>query len=82
MVDTISGYRLDALIGRGSAGTVWRARREGPMGQAVAIKRVPSTDAAALVGSVRREAEVLAGLDHPHVVALVDLIEDPPVWRS
>jgi len=77
VVDTIAGYRLAALVGRGSAGTVWLARREGQVDQVVAVKRIPPADPDA-VDALRREAEILASLDHPHVVALLDLIDDPP----
>ena len=77
MVDTIAGHRLEALVGRGSAGTVWLARREGQVDQVVAVKRIPPADPDA-VRALRREAEILASLDHPHVVALLDLIDDPP----
>ena len=77
MVDTIAGYRLEALVGRGSTGTVWLARRDGPVDHAVAVKRVAAADRDA-VDSLRREAEILATLDHPHVVDLLDLIDDPP----
>ena len=63
--------------GAGSTGTVWLARREGPVDQVVAVKRVAAADPDA-VDSLRREAEILATLDHPHVVDLLDLIDDPP----
>ncbi|RIX27776.1 serine/threonine-protein kinase [Amnibacterium setariae] len=65
-------YELRGLLGRGGAGTVHRAwdrerRRE------VAVKLIDG--GAARPG--RGEAEVLAGLDHPRLVALHDVLTTP-----
>jgi len=59
-------FDLLHFIGRGAAGGVWRGvhRRSG---LPVAVKAVP-TDAATFA----REVEAVAGLDHPHVVCVLD----------
>ena len=67
-------YVIEAEIGRGGMGTVWRARRaDGQFEGHVAIKVL----SAALVGKpaeqrLRREGSVLAQLRHPHIAQLYD----------
>lgn len=67
-------YVIEAEIGRGGMGTVWRARRaDGQFEGHVAIKVL----SAALVGKpaeqrLRREGSVLAQLRHPHIAQLFD----------
>ena len=63
------GFDLVELLGFGSGGEVWLAR-EHATGGTVALKRLrPGADLAAR-DRLRREAAVLAGVDHPHVVRL------------
>jgi hypothetical protein len=65
----LPGYDVQALIGYGATGEVWRAR-ELATGAAVALKRLrPDADPAALE-ALRREAAVLRTLDTPYVVRL------------
>lgn len=65
----LPGYDVQALIGYGATGEVWRAR-ELSTGETVALKRLrPDADPAA-VESLRREASVLRSLDTPYVVRL------------
>lgn len=65
--DLIAGrYRLDATVGTGGMGTVWRAtdlelRRE------VAAKQ-------ASAGDTGREARIGAGLQHPNVITVFDTV--------
>ncbi|MGD9903246.1 MAG: protein kinase [Vicinamibacterales bacterium] len=66
-------YRVDALVGRGGMGAVFRAR-DVRLDRDVAIKVVraellTSPDAR---GRFRREAQILARLQHPAVVAVYD----------
>ncbi|WP_328538454.1 serine/threonine-protein kinase [Streptomyces sp. NBC_00344] len=70
-----SRYTAHQILGRGSAGTVWLG--DGPEG-AVAIKLLREDLAAdqELVGRFVRERTALLGLDHPHVVAVRDLVVD------
>jgi len=65
----VAGYRLQRLLGRGSGGEVWLASEQAS-GEAVAVKCVrPGADLAAR-DRLRREAAVLAGIEHPHVLRL------------
>ena len=72
----IGPYRLDALIGRGGMGEVWRAH-DSRLARDVAIKLVsagtrdPETRA-----RMRREAKAAAAINHPNVVTLHDVISD------
>lgn len=73
---TLPGYRLEALVGRGATGTVHRACRLSGSGPPVAVKRLAAPGRPDLVERLRREAEVLASLDHPHVVRILDVVPD------
>jgi hypothetical protein len=66
-------WRLESEIGRGAAGTVFRATEVGT-GRAVAAKEVPLPRHAArgAAAACAREAEVLRQLDHPGIPRLVD----------
>jgi serine/threonine-protein kinase len=70
----VGPYVIDAEIGRGGMGSVWRARRtDGLFEGTVAIKFVH----AAWVGHAgeqrfRIEGNLLGRLDHPHIARLVD----------
>ncbi|WP_329457605.1 serine/threonine-protein kinase [Streptomyces sp. NBC_01497] len=70
-----SRYTATQILGRGSAGTVWLG--EGPDGP-VAVKLLRDDLAAdqELVGRFVQERTALLGLDHPHVVAVRDLVVD------
>jgi serine/threonine protein kinase len=70
-------YTLDREVGRGGMGAVWLARDE-TLGRDVAIKRVgtaPGGESADLARA-EREARLAARLNHPHVVAVFDLITE------
>lgn len=69
----LDGYVLERVIGRGSSGTVWRAR--GPGGRRVALKRVHAGAPPGAAERLRREATVLASLDHPNIVAVLDVLD-------
>src|SRR5215203_211017 len=68
----VPGYTLEALLGRGGSGEVWRAvpRRDGPP---VAVKVLVAGDPERQA----REAALLGELDHPHLVRLVEVVHQP-----
>lgn len=73
----VPGYAPVRLLGFGATGEVWLAREE-ESGEPVALKRLATAvdvgaaaaDRLAARDRLRREAAVLAGLEHPHVVRL------------
>jgi serine/threonine-protein kinase len=73
---TIPGYRVEALLGYGGMGVVYRAVREGD-GLDVALKiiRPAVAQGSAAVGRFLREAKVLAELHHPHIVKFLAMGE-------
>src|SRR5213592_3115699 len=74
-------YRLQALIGRGAMGVVWRARDE-LLDRDVAIKEVrlpPRLSEAERDNGYQRtlrEARTAARLSHPAVAAVYDVVEE------
>ncbi|HEY3530265.1 MAG TPA: serine/threonine-protein kinase [Nocardioides sp.] len=70
-------YDLEREVGRGGMGSVWLAR-DTVLGREVALKRVGLMPGAQLPDLQRaeREARLAARLNHPHVVAVFDLVED------
>ncbi len=72
----VGPYRLESMLGRGGAGTVYRAVRLGGKREsaAVALKLLPQKrpgDVNALA-RFQREAQAGVGLDHPHIVRTLD----------
>lgn len=71
---TVGAYTLDAPLGMGGMGTVWRARRaDGRFEGVVAVKllHVSALDAAA-AARFAREGTLLARLSHPNIARLYD----------
>lgn len=68
----VPGYTLEARLGRGGSGEVWRAvPRRG--GDAVAVKVLVAGDPERQA----REAALLGALDHPHLVRLIEVVHQP-----
>ncbi|MET0765504.1 MAG: serine/threonine-protein kinase [Blastococcus sp.] len=68
----VPGYTLEALLGRGGSGEVWRAvPRRG--GDSVAVKVLVAGDPERQA----REAALLGELDHPHLVRLIEVVHQP-----
>ncbi len=66
-------FVLDVEIGRGGSGVVYRAQRDGDYAQTVAIKLLHAVrlDASGR-NRLQHERDMLAQLDHPGIVRLVD----------
>jgi tetratricopeptide (TPR) repeat protein len=69
----IGPYEVRALLGHGGMGSVYRAERVEGFRQVVALKVVRADrDGAEVARRFRTERQVLAGLRHPHIAALLD----------
>ncbi|MFO1494447.1 MAG: protein kinase [Lysobacterales bacterium] len=66
-------FCIEAEIGRGGMGVVYRAERaDGEFAQTVAIKCVSDRGGEQGAEQFRRERQILAGLKHPHIARLID----------
>jgi len=76
---TLDGkYRIEALLGSGSMGTVYRARHLSlESWRAIKVMRAELARDAAFVERFQREARLLEELRHPHLVALYDFAQLP-----
>jgi hypothetical protein len=72
----VGDYDLDRQIGAGASGTVWTAHQPGPVSRLVALKRLRSGGSADDLARLRREAVVLTELDHPHIVRVLEVVQD------
>jgi serine/threonine protein kinase/dipeptidyl aminopeptidase/acylaminoacyl peptidase len=71
----IGPYEIRQPLGAGGMGEVYRAR-DARLDRDVAIKALPaSTNDPERISRFRREAQILAGLSHPHIAALYGLEE-------
>src|SRR5215831_13479280 len=84
---SIAHYRINAKLGEGGMGEVWRAT-DTKLGRDVAIKILPEVFAQDPDRMARftREAQVLASLNHPNIAAIygvedqalvMELVEGP-----
>ncbi len=73
---TLGPYRIESKLGEGGMGAVYRAT-DTRLGRAVAIKVLPESFAAdaGRMARFRREARVLASLNHPNIAAIYDVEE-------
>jgi len=73
----VTGYRIEARVGRGGMGEVYRAEQLS-LGRKVALKIL--TPELATDGSFRqrflRESRIAAGIDHPNVIPIYEAGED------
>ena len=72
----LGDYEVLSPIGAGGMGEVYRAR-DTKLAREVALKFLPATFASdpQRIARFRREAQVLASLNHPHIGAIYDLDE-------
>src|SRR5512144_294453 len=72
----LGAYEILGPLGAGGMGEVYRAR-DGKLGREVAIKVLPEAFAADAdrLARFRREAKLLASLNHPHIAAIYGLEE-------
>ncbi|MEM9553575.1 MAG: serine/threonine-protein kinase [Acidobacteriota bacterium] len=69
----IGPYRIDREIGRGGMGTVFLAHRSDGYEQDVALKIMRwGLGGAEMAERFRRERQILARLEHPHIAQLLD----------
>jgi Tol biopolymer transport system component len=72
----LSQYRIEAKLGQGGMGEVWRAS-DSRLGRHVALKILPEAFARdpERMARFQREAQLLASLNHPHIGAIYGLEE-------
>jgi non-specific serine/threonine protein kinase len=70
---SLAGYRIEALIGRGGMGAVYRAHQPA-LDRMVALKVIaePFASDTEYAERFRREAVLAASLEHPHVVPIYE----------
>lgn len=74
-------YRLEERLGSGGHGEVWRAADLRLHERSVALKRTRYEGDDDGAEQVRREARTLSRINHPHVVAVHDVVDDGgEVW--
>jgi eukaryotic-like serine/threonine-protein kinase len=73
----IGGYERVGVVARGAHSTIWKGFDPG-LKREVALKQLLGSGAAA---AARREAAALAGLRHPNILSVYDVVEDAEgVW--
>ncbi len=73
----VGSFEIVNIIGRGGMGVVYLAR-DTKLKRSVAIKSIPASVAGDSVARTRfrREAELLASLNHPNIAVIHDIIEE------
>ena len=72
---TIGGYRLLELVGEGSLGKVWKARKVGGL-RTVAIKMIPKAGKKEKdIQGLRQEIDILRKMRHENIIEMIDAFE-------
>lgn len=76
IAEALPAYEITGEIGRGAWGVVYAGRHR-QLGRAVAIKQLPTAFGAdpGLRARFASEAQLIASLDHPHIVPVYDYLE-------
>ena len=69
----IGDYERVGVVARGAHSTIWKGFDPGAQTSEVALKQLSGSGAAA---AARREAAALAGLRHPNILSVYDVVED------
>jgi serine/threonine protein kinase len=72
--DKVGRYRVDALLGQGGMGAVYRAH-DTELGRDVALKLVVDEQNPELVKRIRKEARAASAFAHPNVATIYDVSE-------
>jgi len=77
----IAGYRIEGVLGRGGSSVVYRARQLS-VDRVVALKvlHLSATKNESTVKRLRREARLMAMLDHPNIISAYDVGESTDGW--
>jgi len=67
----IESYHVEELLGSGTHGVVFRARRETPYNRTVAIKLLPSLQGQAKASQFKNECQALADLEHQSICQIL-----------
>jgi eukaryotic-like serine/threonine-protein kinase len=78
----LGAYEIVSLLGSGGMGEVYRAK-DTKLGRDVALKTLPAsfTNDPERVARFRREAQVLASLNHPHIAHIHGFEDSTGRWR-
>jgi serine/threonine protein kinase/Tfp pilus assembly protein PilF len=73
----VGGFKIEKIIGRGGMGVVYLAR-DTRLDRSVAVKSIPAELQSSSTAQARfkREAKLLASLNHPNIAAIHDIIEE------
>ena len=73
MPERIGPYHIEAVLGEGGMGVVYRARQEKPIRRQVALKLIRrGMQHEAVVRRFEQESRTLALMDHPHIATVLD----------
>ncbi|MFC1793380.1 protein kinase [Planctomycetota bacterium] len=73
----VGGFKIEQIIGRGGMGVVYRAH-DTRLDRSVAVKSIPAELQSSSTAKARfkREAKLLASLNHPNIAVIHDIIEE------